>query len=115
MTRPYLFAAALLSAAPLPAQPALSTPRDSALHALNRLAYGATPGLADRIAREGVLRWIDRQLGVTQVDDPGLNGVLARFDLLGTRPDQLLRTYLEAQRSGGPTAGLRPPTAPGPR
>jgi len=98
MTRPYLFAAALLSAAPLPAQPALSTPRDSALHALNRLAYGATPGLADRIAREGVLRWIDRQLGVTQVDDPGLNGVLARFDLLGTRPDQLLRTYLEAQR-----------------
>jgi uncharacterized protein (DUF1800 family) len=98
MTRPYLFAAAFLSAAPLAAQPALSTPRDSALHALNRLAYGATPGLADRIAGEGVLRWIDRQLAVTEADDPGLKGVLARFDLLRTEPDQLLRTYLELQR-----------------
>jgi uncharacterized protein (DUF1800 family) len=45
-----------------------------------------------------VLRWIDRQLAVTQADDPGLKGVLARFDLLSTGPDQLLRTYLEAQR-----------------
>lgn len=99
MTPQYLFAtAALLSAAPLAAQPALTTPRDSVLHALNRLAYGATPGLADRIAREGVLRWIDRQLAVTQADDPGLKGVLARFDLLSTGSDQLLRTYLEAQR-----------------
>jgi uncharacterized protein (DUF1800 family) len=98
MTRPYLLAAALLSAAPLAAQPALTTPRDSALHALNRLAYGATPGLADRIAREGVLRWVDRQLAVTQADDPGLKSELARFDLLSTGPDQLLRTYLEAQR-----------------
>lgn len=99
MTPQYLFAtAALLSAAPLAAQPALTTPRDSVLHALNRLAYGATPGLADRIAREGVLRWVDRQLAVTQADDPGLKGVLARFDLLSTGSDQLLRTYLEAQR-----------------
>lgn len=99
MTPLYLCAAAaLLSAAPLTAQQSLTTPRDSALHALNRLAYGATPGLADRIAREGVLRWVDRQLAVTQVDDPGLKGVLARFDLLSTGSDRLLRTYLEAQR-----------------
>ena len=97
MTPRILLAAALL-AAPLAAQPALTTPRDSALHALNRLAYGATPGLADRIAREGVLRWVDRQLAVTQVDDPGLEGVLARFDILSTGSDRLLRTYLEAQR-----------------
>ena len=96
--RSLLALAALLSAAPLAAQPALSTPQDSALHALNRLAFGATPGLADRIAREGVLRWIDRQLSVTATDDPGLRGVLARFDLLRSDPDQLLRTYLEAQR-----------------
>jgi uncharacterized protein (DUF1800 family) len=89
----------LALAAPASAQPAAMTPRDSALHALNRLGYGATPGLVDRIAREGVLRWIDRQLSVDGVDDPGLRPVLARYDLLRTAPDDLLRTYLEMQRA----------------
>ena len=98
MTRPYLLFLAALSAAPLGAQPALSTPRDSALHVLNRLAYGATPGLVERIAEEGVLRWIDRQLAVTAADDPGLRGVLARFDLLRTSQDELARSYFEVQR-----------------
>ncbi len=73
------------------------TPRDSALHVLNRLAYGSTPGLADRIAREGVLRWVDRQLGVDRADDPGLKDVLAQFDLLQSRPEDLLRSYLLVQ------------------
>ena len=88
----------LLSPAPRGAQPTVSTPRDSALHVLNRLAYGATPGLLDRIAEEGVLRWIDRQLAVTATDDPGLRGVLARFDLLTTSQDELARSYFEVQR-----------------
>ena len=35
--------------------PAL-TPRDSALHALNRLAYGPRPGEVDRVAADGVMR-----------------------------------------------------------
>lgn len=90
--------AALLAAAPLAAQPAVSTSRDSALHVLNRLAYGATPGLVDRIAQEGVLRWIDRQLAVSATDDPGLGGELARFDLLTTSPEELVRSYFEVQR-----------------
>src|SRR5438034_4915911 len=38
------------------------TPQDSALHALNRLAYGPRPGDVPRVAAEGVMRWIDRQL-----------------------------------------------------
>ncbi|HEX7024835.1 MAG TPA: DUF1800 family protein, partial [Gemmatimonadales bacterium] len=90
---------AFLAGAPLAAQTAPPrTPGDSARHVLDRLAFGATPGLADRMAREGVMRWIDRQLAVTAADDPGLSGVLARFDLLRTRPEELLRSYLEVQR-----------------
>ena len=98
MTPRYVVLLAALAATPLGAQPTLSTPRDSAIHVLNRLAYGATPGLVDRIVEEGVLRWVDQQLAVTAVDDPGLRGVLARFDLLRTSQEELARSYFEVQR-----------------
>src|SRR6476660_8694996 len=73
------------------------TARDSALHVVNRLAYGATPGLVDQLVREGVMHWIDRQLAVNDIDDPGLKGELARYDLLQTSTGDLLRNYLEVQ------------------
>src|SRR5688572_30054317 len=47
-------------AASLPAQSLSRT--DSAVHALNRLAFGPRPGDVQRLAREGVMRWIDAQL-----------------------------------------------------
>src|SRR5437667_305747 len=52
---------ALLLAASVGAgqQPPVLTPRDSAFHALNRLAYGPRPGEVERVAQEGVMRWID--------------------------------------------------------
>src|ERR1700739_1757221 len=48
--------------------------RDSALHALNRLGYGPPPREVDRVAAEGVIHWIDRQLTPRKIDD----GALAR-------------------------------------
>src|SRR6266699_913068 len=48
------------------------SPRDSASHALNRLAYGPRPGEIERVARAGVLRWIDAQLAPDQIDDEAL-------------------------------------------
>lgn len=36
---------------------------DSARHVLSRLSYGALPGEVEAVAREGVLKWVDRQLG----------------------------------------------------
>jgi uncharacterized protein (DUF1800 family) len=74
------------------------SPRDSAIHVLNRLAYGPTPGLLDQVMREGVLRWIDRQLAVDAIDDPRLQGALAHYDLLRTPSDELLRSYLQVQQ-----------------
>ena len=58
--RVHLLAAWLALAAPLGAQ--ALTPRDSALHALNRLAYGPRRGEVDSVARIGVMPWIERQL-----------------------------------------------------
>ena len=90
---------ALAAAAPASARQAPATPRDSALHVLNRLAFGTTPGLVDRVAAEGVMRWIDRQLAVSAADDPTLRGALARFDLLTTSREDLVRSYIAIQQA----------------
>lgn len=68
-------------AAPLTAQ-APMTAVDSARHALSRLAYGATPGEIDSIAQDGVLKWVDRQLAVSDLHDPALRPVEAQADVL---------------------------------
>lgn len=73
-------------------------PRDSALHALNRLAYGPRPGDVDRIAASGVMAWIDRQLDPQTLDDQRLAARERGFGILDYDRTQLARLYLEAQR-----------------
>src|SRR6184192_1936015 len=77
--------------------PAL-TPRDSALHALNRLAYGPRPGEVDRVAADGVMRWIDRQLSPGKIDDGPLAARERRFKILDYDAGELARVYVDAQR-----------------
>ena len=78
-------------------RPAL-TPRDSALHALNRLAYGPRPGEQARVAAEGVMRWIDRQLAPQNVDDPLLAERERQFQILGYDRGDLASMFFAAQR-----------------
>ena len=77
--------------------PAL-TPHDSALHALNRLAYGPRPGDVPRVAAEGVMHWIDRQLSPDGIDDDRLAERERRFDILKYDRGDLAALYTEAQR-----------------
>src|SRR6266480_3672786 len=74
------------------------TPQDSALHALNRLAYGPRPGDVPRVAAEGVMRWIDHQLSPDGIDDDRLAQRERRFDILRYDRGDLAAMYTAAQR-----------------
>ena len=77
--------------------PAL-TPRDSAFHALNRLAYGARPAEADSVARFGVMRWIERQLDPDHVSDDHLGDREREFKILDYNRADLAGRYRDATR-----------------
>src|SRR2546422_4915748 len=74
------------------------TPQDSALHALNRLAYGPRPGDVPRVAAEVVMRWIDHQLSPDGIDDDRLAEREGRFDILRYDRGDLAAMYTAAQR-----------------
>jgi len=76
--------------------PAL-TPHDSALHALDRLAYGPRPGEVDAVAAGGVMHWIDRQLSPDQLDDRLVAERATAFPLLRYDPRDLARLYAAAR------------------
>jgi len=80
------------------AQHAALTPQDSAFHALNRLAYGPRPGDVPRVAADGVMRWIDRQLAPQRIDDDRLAERERQFQILAYGRADLAAMYTEEQR-----------------
>src|SRR5690348_4780863 len=95
-----LIGALALVARTAPAQgPATLTPRDSSLHALNRLAYGPRPGEVERVAGMGVLNWIDAQLQPDRIPDPVLAAKERAFPLLRMSRQDLADAYTAAQRA----------------
>src|SRR5213082_2065561 len=93
-------------------------PRDSASHALNRLAYGPRPGEIERVAAGGVLRWIDAQLAPDKIDDDTVARREREFDVLNYDRGDLARLYAEVQRARqerkrmGDTAADKPDDSP---
>lgn len=107
---------AALATAPALGQAPLS-PRDSAVHVLNRLAWGPAPGQVEAVMREGALAWAERQLRVATVDDPQLAaGWSRRFPILATSDDELVRLFVTAQQQQltAARAGQEPGMAPRP-
>src|SRR5712691_7084677 len=92
-------ATSLAAQTPPPAPPAAAmTARDSALHALNRLAYGPRPGEVDSVARYGVMPWIERQLDPDHLDDKLLQQREHAFKILDYDRGDLAQRYRDAQR-----------------
>jgi uncharacterized protein (DUF1800 family) len=74
------------------------TARDSAFHALSRLAYGPRPGDVERLAATGVMSWIDRQLAPERIDDRKLAERERQFTILDYDRGDLAAMYVQAQR-----------------
>ena len=125
--RHFLLLTAAITAVPqaaVAAQAPQLTARDSAFHALNRLAYGARPGEVDSVARFGVMRWIDRQLNPDRIDDEALEQREHAFTILKYDREDLARRFREVQRerqrmqqeraATGDSLRLRPDSLPRP-
>src|SRR5215472_12359071 len=80
------------------ASPSL-TPRDSALHALNRLAYGPRPGDVTRVAQMGVMKWIDQQLDPRHVDDDSLKEIEKGYQILHESSYDLVGLLEDARKA----------------
>lgn len=75
------------------------TPREQAVHVLNRLAFGPRPGDVTRVEAKGVDHWIERQLHPERIDDSALDRFIASsFRTISTDQDDLLAQYADAQR-----------------
>src|SRR5256884_6804412 len=73
-------------------------PRDPPAPAPTRLASGPRPGEVDRVAADGVMRWVDRQLSPRKIDDGPLGARERRFKILDYDAGELARVYVDAQR-----------------
>src|SRR5256885_4988855 len=104
-------------AAPLqsPTPATALAPRDWAFQALNRLAYGPRPGEVPRVAAEGVMRWIDRQLSVDGIDDHGLAERERQFQILEYDRGDLAAMYTAAQRERRGRKPAPPPPTKAPK
>jgi len=63
--------------------------------ALNRVAFGARPGDAERVRAMGVDKWIEMQLSPQKIDDRATDQFVARFPVLAMSPAELLKDYPE--------------------
>src|SRR5579864_169354 len=66
-------------------------------HALNRLAFGPSPGDLDRVKEIGLQKWIDQQLHPQSIDDSALDEQLNRFPTLKMSSAKLLDEFPEPQ------------------
>lgn len=67
--------------------------RERAIHALNRLAYGAKPGDIDRLVTIGVETWIEQQLLPDQIPNQRCEGLLSELPSVGMSMAEIQRDY----------------------
>jgi uncharacterized protein (DUF1800 family) len=79
-----------------------------ALHALNRLAFGARLGDLERIKAVGVDHWIDQQLHPEKIDDHALESRLAPFRTLHMTTREMVQNFPPPQLIKAVAEGKQP-------
>src|SRR5215471_4381062 len=69
------------------------TPREKAIHALNRLAFGPRPGEVEQVMRMGVAAWMEQQLHPERIADARLSERLARLSTLSLSSRELFERF----------------------
>jgi len=93
-----LLAAPALARTTAAAPPPEMSPRERALHALNRLAYGPRPGDVEKVEALGVDAWIARQLRPDSIPDAALEERLKAYPSLTMSGEQLMNAYPNMKR-----------------
>jgi uncharacterized protein (DUF1800 family) len=101
--------AALALTAPAPGGAAMSTPataprgalsaRDSALHVLQRFAYGPRAGQVEEVARQGALAWLDAQLAADARGDIRLAALEQRTPALALDAEDWADRFVATRRA----------------
>jgi uncharacterized protein (DUF1800 family) len=81
------------------------TEDEAILHALNRLGYGPRPGDLESVRREGLDKWIERQLHPDSIDDTALDQRLSAEPTLAMSSHELLEKY-PPENQGAKKQGL---------
>src|SRR5829696_1774473 len=68
-------------------------PDEQIQQVLNRLAFGARPGDAEKVRSLGVERWIDLQLQPEKIDDSKTDALVAQYTVFGMKTSDIVRDY----------------------
>jgi uncharacterized protein (DUF1800 family) len=74
------------------------TQDEAIMHALNRLAYGPSPGDVDRIRKIGLEKWVDQQLHPESIDDSALDERLEIYPTVKKSSKQLADEFPRPQQ-----------------
>jgi uncharacterized protein (DUF1800 family) len=74
-------------------------PDEQVQQVLNRLAFGARPGDAEKVRAMGVDRWIALQLTPDRIGDEAAEQLTGHYETLNARTTDLIETYRQVQQA----------------
>ncbi|HKN65103.1 MAG TPA: DUF1800 domain-containing protein [Gemmatimonadaceae bacterium] len=74
-------------------------PDEQVQQVLNRLAFGARPGDAEKVRAMGVDRWIALQLAPARIDDAAAEELVGHYQTLNANTADLVETFRQVQQA----------------
>jgi uncharacterized protein (DUF1800 family) len=80
-------------------QPRELLPDEQIQQVLNRLAFGARPGDAEKVRAIGVEKWIDLQLHPERIDNGKTEQLMSRYSIFATPTSDIVRDFQMVQQA----------------